>query len=126
MSTISINDAYNATAVMDIREIVQRLNSRLGATIVAALTGSKDRKLPHRWAKPDGPMPSDDFQRRLSLAYRAWLSVSGAEGDSVGRAWFIGANPFLGEDTPMTAIREDRAAELMAAVGALIDDRQDV
>ncbi|MCU6480182.1 hypothetical protein [Arthrobacter sp. A2-55] len=126
MATMSINEAFNATTQMDVREIVQRLNSRLGATIVAALTGSKDRKLPHRWAKLDGPVPSDDFQRRLILAYRAWLSVAGAEGDSVGRMWFIGANPFLGEDTPMTAIREDRAADVMGAVAALIDDRQDV
>ena len=31
-----------------------------------------------------------------------------------------------GEDTPLTAIREDRAREVMAAVRALLEDQPDV
>ena len=42
------------------------------------------------------------------------------ESDHVARAWMIGGNPFLGEDTPLTAIREDRGGAVIAAVQAFL------
>ena len=44
----------------------------------------------------------------------------------MARAWFIGGNPFLNEDTPLTAIREDGHNEVIQAVKAFLEDRQDV
>ncbi len=32
--------------------------------------------------------------------------TAGARGEHVARAWFIGANPWLGYETPVTASRE--------------------
>ncbi len=126
MSTAKVYIIYQETAHLDIHEVVRRLNAHLGATLVAALSGSKDRKLPYRWAKTDGPTPGPDFERRLRLAHRAWRQLADADNDNLARAWFIGANPFLSEDTPLTAIREDRGREVMNAVTAMTDDRQDV
>jgi hypothetical protein len=45
-----------------------------------------------------------------------------AEGEHVARAWFIGANPWLEYDTPITAIREDRFRETGKATQAVLDD----
>ena len=59
----------------------------------------------------------------LSLS---WTRIAVGETEHTARAWFIGGNPLLGEDTPLTAIREDRAREVMAAVRALLEDRPDV
>lgn len=42
--------------------------------------------------------------------------------EHVARAWFIGANPFLDEDTPLTAIQEDRAKQIIAAATAFMED----
>lgn len=117
---------HSETARLDIHELVRRLNNHLGPLLVAALAGSKDKKLPHKWAKPDGPTPGPAFQKRLQLAHRVWISIADAETEAIARAWFIGGNPFLGENTPITAIREDRHKEVLQALTAFLEDRQDV
>lgn len=48
--------------------------------------------------------------------------VSDLEGGSVARAWFIGANPWLGDDTPVNAIRDGKWTAVAAAAKALVDD----
>lgn len=121
MATLTDNAVYGATARMDIDQIALALNEALGSTLVAALTGSKDRKQPIRWAKPDGPKPSTDFERRLKLAHRLWTQLEAAEGEHIARGWFVGGNPLLDEDTPLTAIREDRAKEVTAAVAVFLE-----
>lgn len=105
---------------MDIHAIVRHLNAALGPTLVSSLAGSKDRKLPIRWAKSDGPEPRADSHRRIVFAHRQFSEIADAEGASVARQWFIGGNPLLGESTPVTAIREDRHAEVARAVRAFI------
>ncbi|MET3922498.1 hypothetical protein [Arthrobacter sp. UYEF20] len=120
-----INSGYMETARLDIHELVRRLNTHLGPTLVAALSGSKDAKQPIRWAKQGGPTPGPAFENRLRLAHRLWGYLADAESDHVARAWFIGGNPWLGEDTPITAIREDRHKEVTAAVTAFLQDVYD-
>lgn len=90
------------------------------------MTGSKDRKLPSKWAHPDGPEPGPDFYRRLQFGHRAWSALVLNENEHVARAWFIGGNPLLGETTPLTAIREDRGADVMRAVDSFLAGYQDV
>ncbi|TFC07125.1 hypothetical protein [Cryobacterium sp. MDB2-33-2] len=120
--TTHVNAAHARTIRLDIREITRRLNASLGGTLVASLSGSKDHKLPYRWAKADGPAPKNESMRRLQFAYEQWTKLVESEGEHVARAWFIGANPWLGYDTPITAIREDRFKEAGQAVQAIIDD----
>jgi hypothetical protein len=50
-----------------------------------------------------------------------WTRLEQAEGEHVARGWFIGGSPLLDEDTPLTAIREDRAKDVTAAVAAFIE-----
>ncbi|HEY5221591.1 MAG TPA: hypothetical protein VIJ18_00860 [Microbacteriaceae bacterium] len=107
---------------LDIREVTRRLNAALGGTLVSALAGSKDSKASHKWAKDGGPAPRPETIRRLMFAYEQWQRVTEAEGEHVARVWFIGANPWLGYDTPITAIREGRFKDVNIAAQALIDD----
>lgn len=125
MDAQTVTGTHAATARMDIHEVARQLNSHLGPTLVAALAGTPDRKLPIRWAKADGPTPGPNYTRRLQLAHRAWTHVAGAEGDHVARAWFLGANPALAETTPLTAIRGDRGEDLMLAVKVIVEDTPD-
>jgi hypothetical protein len=120
--TTYVPSAYTRTIKLDIREITRRLNGSLGGTLVASLAGSKDSKLSYKWAKADGPAPKNEAMRRLQFAYEQWTTLVEAEGEHVARAWFIGANPWLGYDTPITAIREDRFREAGKAAQAVIDD----
>lgn len=125
MASFTTTSQHASTARMDSHDIARILVTGLGPTLVAAMTGSKDRKLPAKWAKPDGPTPRAEFLRRLQLGHRAWASLVQAENEHVARSWFIGGNPLLHEATPITAIREGQGAEVMAAVEAFLTGYQD-
>lgn len=98
------------------REVVRQLNAVLGPTLVASLAGARDRKLPNEWARDDGGYPAPAAWGRLQFAHQIWATLAEEEGADNARAWFIGGNPHLGEDTPITAIREDRYAEVRRAM----------
>ncbi|HET7138663.1 MAG TPA: hypothetical protein VFI36_00745 [Arthrobacter sp.] len=116
----TVGTAAVRTNELGIREIVRRLNSGLGPTLVAGLTGSKDRRISHKWAKEDGPEPNAAAVRRLMSAIRLWTELSDAHGEHVARLWFIGSNPWLDEDSPVEAIMEDRFKEVRVAANAML------
>ncbi|MCG2623015.1 hypothetical protein LVY72_14020 [Arthrobacter sp. I2-34] len=118
-----IGAAHAGTARLGIREIVRQLNGALGATLVAALAGARDPKISYKWARTDGPEPKPEAQARLMLAHRAWTAVSSVEGEHVARLWFVGANPWLGEISPIEAISRLEAKKVMDAAAAMTDDR---
>lgn len=122
-ASIDLGATHSGTARLGIREIVRQLNSALGATLVASLVGSKDPKISYRWARTDGPEPRAKALARLQLAHRAWTAVSSAEGEDVARLWFVGANPWLDEMSPIEAIKDMRAKEVMAAATAMTEGR---
>lgn len=115
-------DAFTVAVRKDLHELVAELLDGLGPTVVQALTGVRDRSVPSRWARPDGPAPRTVSQQQLRLAFRVWLMVRDAEGPQVAAAWMVGANPRLAEDTPITAIRQLRSADVVGAARAFIDD----
>lgn len=110
--------AHAETMRLDIHEVVRRLNSHLGATMVAALSGSRDSKLPYKWAK--NTVPNVEAQERLRFAHRIWRILSDAKSDHIARTWFRGTNPVLGEVSPVIAIREGRYAEVAGAADSFV------
>ncbi len=121
MATDVIVEKHAETIKMDIHEVARRMLGHLGPTLVAALAGGRDRKLPYRWAKADGPEPGDDAKVRLTTAHIVWSLISEADSDYVARAWFIGVNPRLGDEQPYMAIRAGRFAETLAAARAFVE-----
>jgi len=119
---IAARNAHNRATKLDVREITRRLNQQLGATLVAGLTGSKDRKISYRWAQHDGPEPKEATIRRLQFAYTQWTLISEVEGEHVARMWFIGSNPWLDSETPVDGIRDGRFKEVAAAAQAFVED----
>jgi len=108
---------------MDIREISRRLNTGLGPTLVAGLAGSTYRSISRLWAQLGGPLPSDNEEQRSLWAYAQWSAVTAAEGEDVAGMWFIGSNPWLGQDTPIDAIREIRFRKVALASGRWLATR---
>lgn len=115
----SWSDASPST--VSIPEIVRRLNSALGATLVASLAGSTDPKISYSWARSDGPEPNSEVVSRLRCAYALWLRICASEGEQIARMWFIGSNPLLGHESPVDAIRADRYPQLVAAAEAMVE-----
>lgn len=98
------------------------LVERLGATFVAALTGSRSSAAPAGWAVADGPLPDGATTERLARGRRVWQEVSEVLGDVAARAWFLRHHRELGGDTPLIAVREGREDQLRQAVGQLTAD----
>jgi len=117
--TPTIGTVHAETSRMDFREIVRRLNASLGAAMVSALAGAKDPKASYRWQKENGTVPSDASQARILLAHRAWMMVSDVDGEQVARQWFLGANPWLDEISPVEAIHQDRFKAVIDAARAM-------
>ena len=112
--------AHRDTTRMPPAELVSNLNKCLGATLVAALSGSRNSKAPYRWASGQ-VVPSAAADARLRAAHRVWMMLEAHEGEHVARTWFVGANPLLGEQQPVMALREGREVDVLAAATAFID-----
>lgn len=120
-SNLLIADAHARTMRLSGREIVERLNRHLGATLVATLSGVKDRKLPYRWARDGAGSPNPVAIERLTAAHRVWLELADAESDDVARAWFVGANPYLDERAPVMALRAGEIRQVLQAAQAFLN-----
>jgi len=118
-------DVYEDTTRLTRHELVRQLVKHLGPTLVATLANVRDSKLPYKWAKADGPEPRDDAYKRLMAAHRLWTSVSVAESDYVARAWFIGANPRLGEEAPVMVLRAGDISAVLSAGKAFVEGIDD-
>lgn len=70
---MNIDGAERDATRLGIREVVR--NNGLGATLVAALAGSRDPLVSHRWARTDGSEPGAEAQVRLQLAHRVWTAA---------------------------------------------------
>lgn len=98
------------------------LVSRLGPTLVAASIGFRNRKVISELSENLDEAFSDEQKRRVDVLHEIWTTVANSEGDDIARAWFIGANPWLGDESAITAIREDRFSQVRVAARALVND----
>ena len=119
MSMDAAIEAHARTTRLDDHEVVRRLVNHLGATAVAVLAGSKDAKAPYRWMKTTTPTAS--ASERLQTAHRVWQMLADGENSRTARAWFVGANPLLGEQSPLLVLREGRCEEVLKAATAFLD-----
>lgn len=112
---------HEQTTSQDIHETTRQLVSCLGVTAVSFLAGAKDSKQASKWQRADGPIPRDEAARRLMAAHRAWRALSSAENEYVARNWFIGANPRLGEISPLQVLREGGLSQVLQAAQAFVE-----
>lgn len=79
------------------------LVAQLGPSLTAALSGSRTLDA----TDPDDP--------RIAFAWKVFQIIEAVDGADVAGAWFLGANPMLGDDSVSSAIREQRFKEVEAA-----------
>lgn len=107
------------------RRIVQELNDALGCTLVSVLGDTESASQTVDPAAGSRPTPQAQEWTTLEFAHATWNLLEPIEGRDVARRWFIGSNARLGGDTPVTAIRKGRHAEVQAAAESLIRDDVD-
>lgn len=122
MEAATPNGIYRDATTMDIHDLVRVLNENVGTTVVQTMAGVKHRSSPHKWAKPDGPVPGPEAETRLRLGYRVWKTLQMGEGSNVALAWLLGGNPRLDEHVPVLYIQQNRSREVLGAAEAFIND----
>jgi hypothetical protein len=112
-------EAHQKAVAFEIDDIARYLQETLGQRLVAFMAGVADPKRVGHWAR-GAQAPRDQAERRLRAAFQIFHLLLAEDSAHVVRAWFIGMNPQLDDDSPAEAIREGRLKEALSAAKAFI------
>jgi hypothetical protein len=112
-------EAHRRVTESNIQQITQYLDEVLGRKLVATLAGVKDQKAVARWAAGERS-PRAGAEERLRAGYQIFRLLMAAEAPHTVRAWFIGLNPQLHDESPILVLRDGRFQEAMVAARAYI------
>lgn len=119
LAEADINQAHNESVRLDTAAVAKFLAEVLGTRLVAILAASKDPKAVQSWI--DGTRnPRPKVEQRMRTALQAVRLLQAAESEHVIRAWFIGHNPQLGDDTPAEALAADRLKDVLTSARAFV------
>lgn len=110
-------EAYRRTVEEEISGIARFLEESMGRTLVAYICGVSDPKAVGRWAKGERE-PRRETEERLRAAYQVFQLLLDQESPHTVRAWFIGMNPQLDDESPATVLREGRLRDVLIAAKA--------
>lgn len=105
------------TPIAEVAESLQRL---LTGRLVAYIAGVKDAKTVARWATGEIGEVRLESERRLRSAYEVMTLLLRFDGPGTVRAWFIGMNPHLADDSPADAIHGGRYQETLNAAKSFV------
>lgn len=111
--------AHQKAVAFEIKDIAAYLQETLGQKLVAYMAGVSDPKRVGRWAQ-GSQAPRPDAERRLRAAFQTFHLLLAHDSVHVVRAWFIGMNPQLDDDSPAEAIRDGRLKEVLSAAKAFV------
>lgn len=117
--SLASREAHRQTTETSIEQITTFLEEVLGRKLVAALAGVADSKAVGRWAAGERS-PRAGAEERLRVAYQVFRLLLTEESKHTIRAWFIGLNPQLNDESPIMVIRAGRFQEVMVAAKAYV------
>ena len=109
--------AHTASVKTDTAAIAQFLSDNLGPTLTAFIA-SVDKRTVGRYTR--GDHPREDAEKRLRAAYQIFNLINEVEANHTVRAWFMGMNPQLDDESPAEAIAAGEFRGTMAAARAFI------
>jgi hypothetical protein len=115
----AIVEAHEKAVTFEIGAVAKYLQETLGQKLTAYMAGVADPKRVGQWAK-GAQLPRSEAERRLRAAFQIFHLIHAVESPHVVRAWFIGMNPQLDDDSPAEAIHEGRLKEAFAAAKAFV------
>ncbi len=90
------------------------LVDNLGSGMVSLIVGVAPETIT-RWSRGTSANPRETNERRMRETFRIYLELAATDSPHTVRAWFMGSNPELGDDSPAEALAEDRFKEVFAA-----------
>jgi len=111
--------AHKTSVEYTVADVVQVLQEHLGQRLTAHVAGVKDVKAVKAWVSGTRS-PHEGAELRLRATLQIFLLLQSEENAHTARAWLIGMNPQLGDETPADAIREGNVRDVLAAAKAYI------
>ena len=111
--------AHELAVDHDQKEELRALVAALGKHTVAAVFGIDARAI-ERWLKPGVQLKVED-ERRLRDAFQVFSLIEEADDARVARAWFLGMNPQLNDDSPVEQLAAGNAREVLAAARSYVN-----
>ncbi|MFG2785912.1 XRE family transcriptional regulator [Streptomyces prunicolor] len=112
--------AHRRTVSMSTADIARFLQDHLGQRLTARITNLSDHRQVGKWASGENT-PRPEAEERLRAALQVFHLIQDAESLYTARAWFIGMNPQLDDQAPLTVIAEGRYRDVMTAARAYVD-----
>ena len=116
-----LESVHNEATNKSIADISRLLQETLSRRLTAYIAGVKEGKTVSRWATGEiVEIRQTDVERRLRAAYAIASLLLAHVDPQTTKAWFIGINPQLDDESPAELIREDRFKEVFAAARAFV------
>ena len=96
---IQARTAHHRTTTSDWRTVTNTLVETLGTSLVALIADVAPETV-GRWSRGASANPRAVKERRIREAFRIYLELVVTDSPHTVRAWFMGANPELGDDSP--------------------------
>lgn len=112
--------AHRDSVAGDISTITAELQGVLGQALLAVIV-DKDVRTIARWVAGATARPSTRDEQRLRDTLQVQRLLLSVESPTVVRAWFMGMNPQLDDESPAEALANGRAREVMSAARAFAD-----
>ena len=114
-----VRDAHAHAVGLGISDIAAALQTQLGQALLGVIVNKTERTLT-RWAKA-AVRPPHASEQLLRDTFQVFELLTSAESADVARAWFMGMNPQLDDESPAEALSTGRARDVMAAARAFIN-----
>jgi hypothetical protein len=112
-------ETHRRTVETDIADVATYLKDVFGPKLVAYMAGIGDPRTVSRWAAGERN-PRAEAEFRLREAYRIFQLLQTEESPHTVRAWFVGLNPQLDDESPAQAISEGRVRDALVAAKAFL------
>lgn len=112
-------DAHAQSVELSISDVAASLQEQLGQALLSVIVG-RDTRTVARWVS-GAVQPPQASEQRLRDAFQIMTLLRTADAAPVARAWFMGMNPQLGDETPAEVLADGRAREVLAAARAFIN-----
>lgn len=112
-------DVHRTTVDSSPSDIAAFLQEVLGSRLVAIMVDVRDPKTVNRWAK-DERAPRAEAEARLRAIFHIFQLLLTKESEHTVRAWFVGLNPQLDDESPARAIAAGRTRQVVVAAKAFL------
>jgi hypothetical protein len=119
MTASLVEHAHRQAVTASLKEVASRLQELLTRRLTAYIAGVDSVKTITRWTTGETTEIRDvTMEQRLRTAYEIALLLLEQDSPETVRAWFIGLNPQLDDQSPAEAIHNDQLKEVRSAARA--------